>query len=106
MKNTNKRSGADSTSQFSGSPDIDPQATERAVDGLMSMCVCSDRAEALSHNELADALTDVVWAELDMTGYPSALVDEAINRLRKIDSPCPVMGKMIHYLAQLNHLVD
>ncbi len=55
---------------------------EQIMDGLASMCVCSDRAEALSNDELADALMNVVWAELDMRGWPSALVDEAINRLR------------------------
>ena len=58
---------------------------------LTEMTIAKDRAGALSDTELADALLNIVWSALDMRGYPSALIEEAIDRLkaRCCSSPGP-----------------
>lgn len=50
---------------------------------IVKMCNEGDKADALSNSELADALENTVWADLNMTSQESALIGSAIERLRR-----------------------
>ncbi len=58
-----------------------PEGRE-AMGAILSMCDEMERAEGLSNHALANDLLNTVWAELTITGRESALLGEAIARLR------------------------
>lgn len=49
---------------------------------IQRMMLNSDRVSGLTDTQLADALIDKVWVEFAIDEYASALVDEAVSRLR------------------------
>ena len=49
--------------------------------GLVEIIKLSEEARGLSNEDLARALRDFVWAELNMDSVEAALVEEAIERL-------------------------
>ena len=43
-------------------------------------------AKSLTNNQLANDLLDKIWGKLDLNSWDSALITEAIERLREIPS--------------------
>lgn len=63
-----------------------PDVTGKAKAGgrLMALAALSNIVQAMTNEELTDALITEVWAEMSMGSRESALVDEAIDRIRVI----------------------
>jgi len=56
------------------------------VEQIQKLIANAKKAQELSNSELAQELLDKVWSHYSITGVESGLLDEAIKRLREMET--------------------
>ena len=61
-----------------------PHSDKQTAEFLLKMCDNVKKVEPMTNDELADALCNEIWADIDMSSRESALLSEAMRRIRDL----------------------